>query len=148
MANRQIKYLFFTLYQNIFDDVLKELQRTLLSSNVQGWASEFTAVLGVAMASERIQRLVYVFMDVEVATKECSERDAEVAAESTCRKIDKAFGVVSDLFWEKYQSFNPLMDVKKAGDESSEVAWDQFVREVVGLIESREYFLWMNLSKE
>ena len=41
------------------------------------------------------------------------------------------------------------MDVKEAGDESSGVAWEyQFVREVVGLIESREYFLWMNLSKE
>lgn len=123
----------------------------LLSSDVQGWMSQFTAVLGVAMASERLQRMVYVFMDTHVAMKECSERDAEVAANSACRKIDEAFGVVSDWFWKKYQSFNPLMDVKEAGDESPAVAWEgdyQFVREIVSLIESRECFLWIDFSKE
>ena len=144
MANRQLKYLFCHLHQNILDSILKKLQHVLRSSKgPQKWTSAFIALLGLAMAFELTQHLVHVVTDADAAMQKYTPRDAEYVAESACRAIDEKFAFVSNLFRWKYRGFNPLRDVDR--DQVKQVLGDkgvEFVRDVATLIaEKREYLV-------
>lgn len=145
MANRQLKYLFCQLQQQILDGILKKLQQVLRSSKgPQKWASAFVAILGLAMSFELTQRLVHVVADADAAMGKYSFRDAEYVAETACRAIDEKFAFISNLFrWKYHRGFNPLREVER--DSVKQVLGEngvEFVRGVIALIaEKREYLM-------
>jgi len=144
MANRQLKYLFCHLHQQILDSILKKLQQVLRSSKgPQKWTSAFIALLGLAMAFELTQQLVHVITDADAAMGKYLPRDAEYVAESACRAIDEKFAFVNNLFRWKYRGVNPLRDMDT--NQVEQVLGDkgvEFVRDVGTLIaEKREYLM-------
>lgn len=144
MANRQLKYLFCTLQQQILDSILKKLQQVLRSSKgPQKWTAAFISLLGLAMSFELVQRLVHTLMDAEATMGKYTERDADYIAEMACLAIDENFAFVRNLFrWKYHRGFNPLREVEQ--DNVKEVLGEkgvEFVRGIVALImEKREYF--------
>jgi hypothetical protein len=144
MANRQLKYLFCTLQQQILDSILKKLQQVLRSSKgPQKWTAAFISLLGLAMSFELVQRLVHTLMDAEAAMGKFTVRDADYMAEVACLAIDENFAFVRNLFrWKYHRGFNPLREVEQ--DNVKEVLGEkgvEFVRGIVALImEKREYF--------
>jgi len=144
MANRQLKYLFCALQQQILDSILKKLQQVLRSSKgPQKWTAAFISLLGLAMSFELVQRLVHTVMDAEAAIGKFSLREADHIAEMACLAIDENFAFVRNLFrWKYHRGFNPLKEVEQ--ENVKEVLGEkgvEFVRGIVALImDKREYY--------
>jgi hypothetical protein len=112
MVNRQLKFLFCAIFNQIMEAVLKRLQQVLRSSRGGAkWTSAFCAVLGLAMCFEEVQRTVHGNQDIEVKKGRITEWEAAQRAEESCRLIDEKFTFIANLFrWKYHRGFNPLRD--------------------------------------
>jgi hypothetical protein len=137
MANRQLKFLWCSLLNNIMESVLKRLQEILRSSKGGAkWTSAFCSILGLAMCFEYIQRLTHIVCDDPTVKGTSTDQDMAIMAETACRSIDDKFQFISNLFrWKYHRGFNPLKDwmVQRALGEG---AMD-FVTAVRGLVGAR-----------
>jgi hypothetical protein len=137
MANRQLKFLWCSLLNNIMESVLKRLQQILRSSKGGAkWTSAFCSILGLAMCFEYIQRLTHIVCDDPTVKGTSTDQDMEIKAETACRSIDDKFQFISNLFrWKYHRGFNPLKDWtdEKVQRALGEPAVD-FVRGVTGLV--------------
>jgi hypothetical protein len=111
MANRQLKFLFCTIFNTRMESVLKRLQQILRSSKRDAkWTSAFCALLGLAMVFEDTQNTTHCRYESGVGTGHYTKQDAEYRAEAACRAIDVKFGFLTNLFrWKYHRGFNPLL---------------------------------------
>jgi hypothetical protein len=137
MVNRQLKFLYCAIFNQIMESVLKRLQQVLRSSRGGAkWTSAFCAVLGLAMCFEEVQRTTHGNQDIEAKRGRITEWMAAQRAEESCRLIDEKFTFVANLFrWKYHRGFNPLRDwedekVQRTLGESA----IEFVRGVNGLV--------------
>jgi hypothetical protein len=151
MVNRQLKFLFCAIFNQIMESVLKRLQQVLRSSRGGAkWTSAFCAVLGLAMCFEEVQRTTHGNQDIEAKRGRITEWEASQRAEESCRLIDEKFTFVTNLFrWKYHRGFNPLKDSEdeKVQKTLGESAID-FVRGVAGLVaeKSKSYHLLISGS--
>jgi hypothetical protein len=140
MVNRQLRFLFNTLFNQIMESVLKRLQQILRSSRGGAkWTSAFCAILGLAMCFENIQRMVHGDQDIQAKKGRITEFEAAQRAEESCRLIDEKFGFIANLFrWKYHRGFNPLRDWEDGKVQSTlgESGVD-FVRGVAGLVHEK-----------
>ncbi|KAF2405621.1 hypothetical protein EJ06DRAFT_526134 [Trichodelitschia bisporula] len=109
MTNKQLKYLWSSLFNSAMDSVLKRLQQSLRSSNGdKKWTSAFCAFLGLAMCFEDVQRTVHVFCESDAKDGLCAQDVADRRAEDTCRATDEKFRFMAALFRAKHSRFNPF----------------------------------------
>lgn len=113
LANRQLKYLYTSLWIQIMENVLKKLQQVLRSSRGGGkWSSAFVAVLGLAMAFESIQMAAHTHQEADELMGNTTSWDGRERAESACRVIDEKFFFLATLFrWKYHRGFNPFKNI-------------------------------------
>jgi hypothetical protein len=137
MVNRQLKFLYCAIFNQIMESVLKRLQQILRSSRGGAkWTSAFCAILGLAMCFEEVQRTTHGNQDIEAQKGHITEWVASQRAEESCRMIDEKFTFVANLFrWKYHRGFNPLRDCEDPKVQSTlgESALE-FVRGVNGLV--------------
>ena len=82
LANRQLKFFFAILRNNIYSKILRWQQQTLHTSGKKEstWLTSFCAMLGFAMVLEEVQRTLQVQADAKVKRKEMSEEQANAEA--------------------------------------------------------------------
>ena len=117
LANRQLKFFFAILRNNMYTEILKWQQQTLHTSGKKegSWLTSFCAMLGFAMVLEEVQRTLQIQADAKVAKKEMSAELANAEANNACERIDERFKLLVGLFqckyrdkkWGKYGSFGP-----------------------------------------
>jgi hypothetical protein len=113
LANRQLKYLYTTLWINIMENVLRKLQQVLRSSRGgPKWSAAFCAVLGLGMAFETIQMTSHTHQEADTMLGNSTTWEARERAESACRIIDEKFYFLSTLFkWKYHRGFNPFRSI-------------------------------------
>ncbi|KAF2433321.1 hypothetical protein EJ08DRAFT_74714 [Tothia fuscella] len=145
MVNRQLKFLFSALFNQIMESVLKRLQQILRSSSGGAkWTSAFCAILGLAMCFETIQKTVHGNQDIQAKKGLMTEWEAAQRAEESCRMIDQKFGFITNLFrWKYHRGFNPLRDWEDGKVQSTlGDSGTDFVRAVAGLVNEKYDFLY------
>ena len=113
LANRQLKYLYTSLWKQIMESVLKRLQQVLRSSSGGGkWSSGFVAVLGLGMAFESIQLMSHAHQEADQIMGNTTGWDGRERAERACRVIDEKFFFLTTLFrWKYHRGFNPFKNI-------------------------------------
>lgn len=137
LANRQLKYLYTSLWIEIMEKVLKKLQQVLRSSRGGAkWSSAFCAVLGLGMAFEEIQRCAHAHQEADQIMGNITEWEATGNAERACRTIDEKFFFLTTLFrWKYHRGFNPFRNMHdRKVQEALGSAALEFVQEVDELI--------------
>lgn len=113
--NKELKFLFCTLHQSLFQKVLEEIQKNLQASNKkQTWATAFTGLLSLGMTVGSIQVLIR-------CKEETDKRDQVISLEnekanSELKEINVKWNFLKDLFHKKYltaeisktKGFNPV----------------------------------------
>lgn len=117
LANRQLKFFFAMLRNNIYSDVLRRQQHTFHTSGKKEstWLTSFCAMLGFAMVLEEVQRTLQIQADAKIAKEEMSEEQANTEANNACKRIDERFDLLVGLFqckyrdktWGEHGSFGP-----------------------------------------
>jgi hypothetical protein len=117
LANRQLKYLYTSLWIQIMENVLKKLQQVLRSSRGGAkWSSAFVAVLGLGMAFETIQMTSHTHQEADEIMGNTTSWDARERAERACRVIDEKFFFLATLFrWKYHRGFNPFRNIHDRG---------------------------------
>lgn len=141
LANRQLKFFFHMLRQNIFDEILKWQQATLCASSGKEstWLSSFVVVLTFAMVLEETQRTMHIQADAKARKRECSFDAAQQEARNACERIDDRFGLLVALFqckyrdrkWNRAGSFGAQTPQLRDADE------DLFCKDVRDLLEEK-----------
>ncbi|KAF2142119.1 uncharacterized protein K452DRAFT_298115 [Aplosporella prunicola CBS 121167] len=111
VVNRQLKFLFCSLHQQIMDSVYRKLQQILKrgTSWPGKWTSAFVCMLGLAMCHEDTQKTVHLIMDYKTVADRLDPRMAQKRAETACEAIDMKFLFVMALFLRRSsKSPNPL----------------------------------------
>lgn len=113
LANRQLKYLYTSLWKQIMENVLKRLQQVLRSSSGgTKWSSGFVAVLGLGMAFEAIQLMAHAHQEADLMMGNGTEWSNTERAERACRVIDEKFFFLTTLFrWKYHRGFNPFKNI-------------------------------------
>lgn len=129
LANRQLKFFFAILRNNIYSEILRWQQQTLHTSGKKEgtWLTSFCAMLGFAMVLEEVQRTLQIQADAKVAKKELPADVANAEACNACERIDKRFKLLVGLFQCKYRD-------KKWGERGS---FGQGTPQLRGLAENR-----------
>jgi hypothetical protein len=144
LANRQLKFFFAVLRQQIYEDILKWQQATLHTSGLKEatWLSAFCVMLGLAMVLEEVQRTILIQADAKAQKRERTAEESQQEALNACQRIDERFKLLTGLFQCKYRdrkwtgtgSFGNGTPVLRNPEE---VAFLQGVHEL--LVERREY---------
>jgi hypothetical protein len=140
MVNRQLKFLFCAIFNQIMEDILDHLQRILRSSRGGSkWTSAFCTILGLAMCFEEVQRMVHGNQDIEAMKGLMTEWEAAQRAEESCRLIDEKFKFIANLFrWKYHRGFNPLKDWEDSKVQNTlGVTGVDFVKSVSGLVQEK-----------
>ena len=105
LANRQLKFFFAILRNNIYERILKWQQQTLHTSGKKEdtWILSFCAMLGFAMVLEEVQRTIQIQADAKIAKGEMDAEQANTEASNACERIDARFGLLVGLFQCKYR---------------------------------------------
>jgi len=105
LANRQLKFFFAVLRNNIYEKILKWQQQTLhtASKKDQTWLQAFCVMLGFAMVLEEVQRTIQIQADAAAQKGEMSAEGADVQARNACERIDRRFELLVGLFQCKYR---------------------------------------------
>ena len=105
LANRQLKFFFSVLRNNIYEKILKWQQQTLHNSNKKEatWVPAFCVMLGFAMVLEEVQRTIIIQADAKATKGESTADQAETEAENACGRIDERFKLLVGLFQCKYR---------------------------------------------
>lgn len=114
LANRQLKFFFAVLRNNIYEKILKWQQQTLHTSGKKDstWLPAFCAMLGFAMVLEEVQRTIQIQADAKAAKEEMTHDAANTEAYNACERIDARFKLLVGLFQCKYRD-------KKWGEHGS-----------------------------
>ncbi|KIW03298.1 uncharacterized protein PV09_05510 [Verruconis gallopava] len=114
LANRQLKYLYTSLWIQSMENVLKKLQQVLRSSRGGAkWSSAFVAVLGLGMAFETIQITAHTYQEADQLMGNSTSWEARERAEHACRIIDEKFFFLATLFrWKYHRGFNPFRNIR------------------------------------
>lgn len=114
LANRQLKFFFNVMRNQIYEKVLKWLQQTLHTAGKkeQTWLQSFCVLLGFAMVLEEIQRTMQCAADASIVRGEATIEEATAQACRGCKGIDDRFKLLVGLFQCKYRD-------KKWGDRGS-----------------------------
>lgn len=105
LANRQLKFFFAVLRNNIYEKILKWQQATLHTAGKkeETWLSTFCVMLGFAMVLEEVQRLIQIQADASVRKEGMSYEDAQRQAYNACERIDERYKLLIGLFQCKYR---------------------------------------------
>jgi len=105
LANRQLKFFFHVLRNQIYEDILKWQQATLHTSGGKNttWLSTFVVMLAFAMVLEEAQRTMQIQADAKHRKRECSYDEAQQEASNACERIDARFALLIGLFQCKYR---------------------------------------------
>jgi len=105
LANRQLKFFFHVLRNQIYEDILKWQQATLHTSGGKNttWLSTFVVMLAFAMVLEEAQRTMQIQADAKYRKRECSYDEAQQEASNACERIDARFALLIGLFQCKYR---------------------------------------------
>lgn len=105
LANRQLKFFFHVLRNQIYEDILKWQQATLHTSGGKNttWLSTFVVMLAFAMVLEEAQRTMQIQADAKWRKRECSYDEAQQEASNACERIDARFALLIGLFQCKYR---------------------------------------------
>jgi hypothetical protein len=105
LANRQLKFFFHVLRNQIYEDILKWQQATLHTSGGKDttWLSTFVVMLAFAMVLEEAQRTMQIQADAKWRKRECSYNEAQQEASNACERIDARFALLIGLFQCKYR---------------------------------------------
>lgn len=146
LANRQLKFFFHIIRNNMYDQILKQYQATL-RLHARGvkedtWLQSFCIMLGFAMVLEEVQRTLLIQADAQIQKRELGREAAETQAENACRRIDERFTLLIGLFQCKYRnktwgengSFGP------GTPELRDPIADEFLSEVRTLLETRRTY--------
>lgn len=114
LANRQLKFFFAVLRNNIYEKILKWQQQTLHTAGKKEntWLQAFCVMLGFAMVLEEVQRLIQIQANASYVKAEMSEEDAQRQAYNACERIDERYKLLIGLFQCKYRD-------RKWGDTGS-----------------------------
>lgn len=105
LANRQLKFYFSILRNEVYTELLKFGQNTLRAGKKdQTWLQVFIIILGLAMVSEEIQGVLHLQALGNVAKKQKTMEDAREQADNACGRIDEGFKLLILLFQHKYRS--------------------------------------------
>jgi hypothetical protein len=113
LANRQLKYLYTSIWKQNMENVLKRLQQILRSSSGGSkWSAGFIAVIGLGMAFESIQLMAHAHQEADQLMGNTTTWDGEQRAERACRVIDEKFFFLTTLFrWKYHRGFNPFKNI-------------------------------------
>ncbi|KAK5113918.1 hypothetical protein LTR85_010451 [Meristemomyces frigidus] len=106
LANRQLKFFFCVLRNQVYMNILNWQQQTLHSSKPpkeQTWLPAFCVMLGFAMVLEEVQRTIHIQADAKAQKNEMTTGQAETEAINACARIDERFGLLVGLFQCKYR---------------------------------------------
>jgi hypothetical protein len=105
LANRQLKFFFHVLRNQIYEDILKWQQATLHTSGGKNttWLSTFVVMLAFAMVLEEAQRTIQIQADAKYRKRERSYDEAQQEASNACERIDARFQLLIGLFQCKYR---------------------------------------------
>ncbi|EME80086.1 uncharacterized protein MYCFIDRAFT_204448 [Pseudocercospora fijiensis CIRAD86] len=105
LANRQLKFFFGVLRNQMYEKLLKWLQQTLHTAGKkeQTWLQSFCVILGFAMVLEEIQRTIQCHADALIVRSEATPEQAETQAFNSCKGIDDRFKLLVGLFQCKYR---------------------------------------------
>lgn len=105
LANRQLKFFFHVLREQIFADILKWQQATFQTAARKDstWLSTFTVMLAFAMVLEECQRTMQIQADAKARKRESSADAAQQEAYNACERIDARFALLVGLFQHKYR---------------------------------------------
>ncbi|GAB7359484.1 hypothetical protein MBLNU230_g6129t2 [Neophaeotheca triangularis] len=105
LANRQLKFFFSVLRNNIYTKILKWAQQTLKNSHERSstWLPSFCMMLGFGMVLEEVQRTLLIQADAKAEKREKSEVEAVAEARNACERIDERWGLLVGLFQCKYR---------------------------------------------
>ncbi|KAK4500068.1 hypothetical protein PRZ48_008254 [Zasmidium cellare] len=105
LANRQLKFFFAVLRNNIYEKILKWQQQTLHTAGKkeETWLQTFCVMLGFAMVLEEVQRLIQIQADASVRKEEMMYDDAQRQAYNACERIDERYKLLIGLFQCKYR---------------------------------------------
>jgi hypothetical protein len=105
LVNRQLKFFFHIIRNNIYEKILKWQQHTLhtAGSKEKTWLHSFCVMLGFAMVLEEIQRTIICQCEAKVARSEATLDDALAEASRLCDRIDARYQLLVGLFQCKYR---------------------------------------------
>lgn len=105
LANRQLKFFFAIMRNNIYEKILKWQQSTLHTggSKEGTWLPSFCVMLGFAMVLEEVQRTIQIQADAKAMKGEKSHEEATQEAYNACERIDERFKLLVGLFQCKYR---------------------------------------------
>jgi hypothetical protein len=105
LANRQLKFFFHVIRNQIYEDILKWQQATLHTSGGKDttWLSTFVVMLAFAMVLEEAQRTIQIQADAKYRKRERSYDEAQQEASNACERIDARFQLLIGLFQCKYR---------------------------------------------
>lgn len=105
LANRQLKFFFHVIRNQIYEDILRWQQATLHTSGGKDttWLSTFVVMLAFAMVLEEAQRTIQIQADAKYRKRERSYDEAQQEASNACERIDARFQLLIGLFQCKYR---------------------------------------------
>lgn len=105
LANRQLKFFFHVLRNQMYEDILKWQQATLHTSGGKNttWLSTFVVMLAFAMVLEEAQRTIQIQADAKWRKRERSYDEAQEEASNACERIDERYQLLIGLFQCKYR---------------------------------------------
>lgn len=105
LANRQLKFFFAVLRNNIYEKLLKWQQATLHSAGKKDatWLQTFCVMLGFAMVLEDVQRTIQLQAETAFKRGEQTHEYAFQQASNACERIDARFKLLVGLFQCKYR---------------------------------------------
>jgi len=105
LANRQLKFFFCVLRNQVYENILNWQQQTLHSSGKKDatWLPAFCVMLGFAMGLEEVQRTIHIQADAKAQKGETTADEATTEAMNACKRIDERFNLLVGLFQMKYR---------------------------------------------
>lgn len=140
LLNKELKFIFSTLHQTLYRNVLEMIQKNLQSSNKkQSWAKAFVGLLTLAMTTGSIQVLIRCKEKTDKEDKTIPLTNENATSEID--QINEKWNFLRDLFHKKYltteignaKGFNPVQQVsaRRELDKPSQA----LAREIKDLIE-------------
>jgi hypothetical protein len=142
VVNRQLKYFFSRLQNEIASFVLKKLLQILESSKGSDkWPIAFITMLGVCMMLEDQQKTIHFVMSTRAATEGSDARAAQRLADVACKHIDEYARSLQQIFIRRYNAErNPLLNPNHSWEK--EVGFEdkssvEFIRKAAKLVWSK-----------
>lgn len=105
LANRQLKFFFSVLRNNIYEKILKWQQATLhvAGKKDETWLQCFCVMLGFAMVLEEVQRTIHIQAHANAVREPMNAAAAQAQAYNACERIDARYNLLVGLFQLKYR---------------------------------------------